>query len=268
MQLTSTDILQRFPELSDSHLLLAGYRGSHAHGTYLPPEDPNGTDDIDLFAVFTRGRSFYGSMYDYERPQETYTSAGETLDIEAVELRKFLVLCAKGNPNVHGYLWTAPQDTLIESPGGKMLRFHRSQLLSQQVFRAFLGYVNSRLSSLQAPQKQRYMGAKREELLKQHGYDIKDAAHCVRLAYQIGILAVEHAIPVRLDGDVLTTVKAIKTGTVPLAQATATIAEYLSTAEALTKNHLANFPERVSTETLQKVFEEVLSTTSWGGPSC
>lgn len=268
MQLTSKEILQRFPDLAESQILLAGYRGSHAHGTYLPPSDPNGTDDIDLFAVFSRGCMFYGSMYDYERPQETFTSAGETLDIEAVELRKFLVLCAKGNPNVHGYLWTDPSDMLVESPAGKMLRFYRGELLSQQVFKAFLGYVNSRLRSLQAPQKARYMGAKREELLQLHGYDIKDAAHCVRLAYQIGTLAVEQRIPVRLDGDVLTTVKAIKTGTVPLAEATATIAEYLSTAEMLTKNHLANFPERVSTETLQKVFVQVVSHTPWGGPSC
>lgn len=36
------------------HLVVLALMGSHSHGTYLPPEEPNAIDDVDLMASWYR----------------------------------------------------------------------------------------------------------------------------------------------------------------------------------------------------------------------
>jgi len=35
----------------EPHLIVLALMGSHSHGTYIPPEEPNAIDDIDLMGL-------------------------------------------------------------------------------------------------------------------------------------------------------------------------------------------------------------------------
>ena len=57
----------------------------------------------------------------------------------------------------------------------------RSAFLSHAAHQAFAGYAYSQLHRLGSPNTRGYMGRERKELFLRHGYDLKNAAHCLRL---------------------------------------------------------------------------------------
>jgi predicted nucleotidyltransferase len=193
-------------------LVLCGYRGSHAHGTYLPPEDPHSTDDVDVFGVYVASREYYSGVTGYLRQHDTFTSAGEELDVESHELRKFLHLLCKGNPNVHSHLWLDPADYFMVSRAGRVLVARRAGFLSQKVLWSFTGYAYDQLARMTKFEKHGYMGAKREKVVQEHGFDIKNAAHCLRLLYTGIELARSGKLVIKLTGEVRDTVLAVKRG--------------------------------------------------------
>ena len=203
--------IERSPKWA-RRLVLSGYRGSHAHGTYLPPEDPHSTDDVDVFGVYVASREYYCGVTGYLRQHDTFTSAGEELDIESHELRKFLALLCKGNPNVHSHLWLEPEDYFGISRAGRILLARRVGFLSQKVLWAFTGYAYDQLNRMTKFEKRGYMGAKREQIVQQHGFDVKNAAHCLRLLCTGIELARTGKLMVRLTGEIRETVLAVKRG--------------------------------------------------------
>lgn len=205
------DIFARSPKWARS-LILAGYRGSHAHGTYIPPDDPHGTDDVDVFGVAVHPMKYYLGVDGYVNKDDTFNTNLEHLDIETHEIRKFMHLLEKGNPNVHSYLWMKPEDYFLIDRAGRILIDHRSDFMSRRMLQAFGGYAYAQLSRMQKMEKQGYMGAKREKIVEQYGYDIKNAAHCIRLLTG-AISLVEHKkLLVKMEGEDLELVLSVKKG--------------------------------------------------------
>ena len=193
--------------------ILSGYRGSHAHGTFIPPDHPKGTDDIDLFGVVVRNPDYYLGLEGYQPERKgTFTCAGETIDIETHEVRKFCHLLMKGNPNVHQHLWLRPEHYFVITRPGRILIEHRDKFLSRRLFNSYAGYAYAQLKRMEKFEKRGYMGTKREANVKEHGYDIKNAAHCLRLLYGAIHLARHQTIQVFLEADAAFHVKAVKRG--------------------------------------------------------
>lgn len=192
------------------HPILVGVCGSDAHGTKLPPNDPHATDDLDLFAVTVQPPAFYLGVSAMGHARQDFNTNGHALDVTGHDARKFIGLLGKGNPNVHSWLWTP--DLLFVGPGGSLLVAARERLLSKRIFPALIGYATGQLHKMLQGERSGYMGAKRKELLRQYGYDVKDASHCVRLLH-VGIhLALSGALWVRLPADIASDVMAIKGG--------------------------------------------------------
>ena len=206
-------LLEAYADIAPSwaqHPILVGICGSEAHGTKLPPEDPHVTDDLDVFAVTVQSPAFYLGVSSLGRAREDFNTNGHALDVTAHDARKFIGLRGKGNPNVHSWLWTP--DVRYVGPGGSLLLAARERLLSKRMFPALIGYATAQLHKMLQGERSGYMGAKRKELLRQYGYDIKDASHCIRLLH-VGIhLAKSGELMVRLASEVADTVKAIKGG--------------------------------------------------------
>jgi predicted nucleotidyltransferase len=192
--------------------ILAGFRGSHAHGTYLPPDDPHGTDDVDVFGVIVHPPAYYLGLDGFKHKHDTFNSNEEHLDIETHEVRKFVRLLEKGNPNVHQHLWLEAGDYLVITRPGRILLNRRSDFLSQRMFESFGGYAYAQLKRMTKLEKRGYMGQKREAIIREYGYDIKNAAHCIRLLYGAIHLARHNEIQVRLTDPALTMVLDIKRG--------------------------------------------------------
>ncbi len=138
-------------EVPDEIFLLA-YRGSIAHNLYVPKNDPNCIDDVDLmgFAIGSIENYFglreWGSRGTKEVKQGHY-------DVVYYEIRKAVSLLLQGNPNILGMLWTRPADFIIRSPIGNMLIENRALFRGKHVYNAFAGYAHSQLTRMESRNK-------------------------------------------------------------------------------------------------------------------
>ena len=164
-------------------LLIVGLRGSEAHGTYQPAAS-GGMDDRDVTAVFRAPRQFYLGMPRATGWEHAESITGEW-DVVCYEVRKFVGLLARQNPNVLSLLWLEPQHYLFLSPlGRRLVEARRLFRVRQSAYDAFTGYARAQLQKMTGHGAYRgYMGAKRKALVDQCGYDPKNAAHLVRLLH-------------------------------------------------------------------------------------
>lgn len=230
-------VIRRCPPWA-RHCLMMGYRGSHAHGTYIAPTEKHGTDDVDVFSVVLQPRTYYVGLGGYTNHNDSFESGGEDVDISCYDLRKYVHLLIKGNPNVHSWLWLRPEHYFLLSPAAEYLIANRTAFMSRAMLYAFGGYAIGQLRRMQAGSKQGYMGAKREGLMAEYGYDIKNASHCLRLLLTGIHLARTGQLLVFLGGEMRSQVLAVKSGEVSLADVTAQserlFAEFESAKDACT----------------------------------
>jgi predicted nucleotidyltransferase len=164
------------------NIILAGVRGSDAHGTKLPPDHPRATDDTDTFGVSVQPEDWYLGLDGYGgQSRQSWDTAGEHYDHLIHDVRKMFSLLLKGNPNVHCWLWTDPEDRMSLSLAGHMILDNRGMFLSKRCFTALAGYATAQMHKMDRKRYQGYQGARRKAIVDELGYDVKHAAHCIRL---------------------------------------------------------------------------------------
>lgn len=160
--------------------ILAGYRGSIAHGTYVPPTEPTSIDDRDLMAVIVPPMRYYLGLHEYGT-RGTKERKVEQWDVVAYEARKMVSLLSQGNPNVLSLLWVKPEHIIKATPAGALLIEMREVFVGKHVYNSFVGYAESQIRKIVPGAFKGYMGEKRKGLVEKFGYDTKNAAHCLRL---------------------------------------------------------------------------------------
>lgn len=167
--------------IDEKDVVLYAYRGSHAHGTYIPSSDPNSIDDIDTMGVFFYPLSYYLGVPGTEFKQTIEVKQGEW-DVVYYEIRKFIRLLMNNNPNVLMMLFLRESDYLrMDWPGREIIE-NKHLFASRLAAETFVGYAKDQLKKMTAFQMNLgYMGEKRKRLVEKFGYDTKNAAHCVRL---------------------------------------------------------------------------------------
>lgn len=187
--------------------ILVAYRGSHAHGMYVPPSEPTGIDDVDIQVVYIPDLdAYFGGRTDPPRGKDV--KIGEW-DSAAYEVRHMAGLLCNGNPNVLSLLWTPP---MYVEPEGQMLIDARKLFATKRAYHSFGGYAHGQLKRMtsfteatsacgcsgkfhgpdcsMAQERGRgstkrfatgFMGDKRKGLVTKFGYDVKNAAHLLRL---------------------------------------------------------------------------------------
>jgi predicted nucleotidyltransferase len=166
-----------------------GYRGSVAHNMYIPNTDPNSIDDIDLMGVFMAPEDHYIGI---KKCRETFEKYIGKYDVVNYEFKKFISLLLKSNPNVLSLLWLKENHYIKIDTGdryadekssyfGRCIIEHRDIFVSKKAYHAFSGYAFSQLKRMQKFNHEGYMGSKRKKIVEKYGYDIKNAAHCIRL---------------------------------------------------------------------------------------
>lgn len=189
----------------DDWCILHAYRGSIAHGMYVPNNDPNSIDDKDTMAVCVPPIDYFYGLKTYGSRGTKEIMQGEW-DIVIYEVKKMVSLLAKGNPNVLSMLWCGDKNYIKKTPVGEMLVENRELFVGKHVYKSFTGYAYSQLKRMENHAFEGYMGEKRKRLVKQFGYDTKNAAHLIRLLRMSiefmtdGFLQVErHDAPQLLD---------------------------------------------------------------------
>lgn len=171
--LSSSETYEMIPE--DTFLL--GYRGSIAHGMYVPKSNPNSIDDKDILGVCFGPRDVYFGLGSFEQREKFIRE----WDSVVYEVRKFVRLLLKANPNILGLLWLEPVHYITVTPAGRLLIENRALFSTQEAYFAFTGYAHGQLHKMTHGAFQGYMGDKRKQLVEKYGYDTKNAAHLIRL---------------------------------------------------------------------------------------
>ena len=170
-------------DMLEPYCILKGYRGSIAHNTYdsnLPYEDK------DIMGIFVLPREFlYGIRHieTVERSWDEKLSQVRSIpwDLVYYSLQKYLRLMLKQNPNVIMLLWLAEKHYIKRTKWGNMLIENRDKLLSKQCYKSFSGYAHGQLHRMAHHGPTGRMGAKRKALVKEFGYDVKNAGHLIRI---------------------------------------------------------------------------------------
>lgn len=160
------------------HPSLVCYRGSIAHGMFVPQEDPNSIDDKDLLAVNIAPIEKYFGLTSYEGQKDKFI---REYDIVVFEYRKFISLLLKANPNVLSTLWLSPKHYIYRDWTFDWVIEARDLFSSLRAYHSFTGYAYSQLKRMRTGAFEGYMGEKRKKLVKEFGYDTKNAAHLIRL---------------------------------------------------------------------------------------
>ena len=175
-------ILYGYPYLKDNSILI-GYRGSIAHGMYLPNSDPNSIDDKDIIAIVVPPIDHYFGLKNFgsNGTEVILPDDNNIWDIVTYEFKKLIKLLIKSNPNVLSLLWL-PRDKYIKvTATGKMLLQHKKLFVSKKIFYSFTGYAHDQMRKMEKFAYNGYMGEKRKALVDERGYDSKNAAHLIRL---------------------------------------------------------------------------------------
>src|SRR5262245_37057804 len=216
----------------EPHLVVLALMGSHSHGTYLPPQEPNAVDDVDLMGFVVPPIEFHVGLPRWEH----WTLQVDELDVVLYSLEKAVRLLLKSNPNIVGLLWLRESEYVHRHPAFDELHARREIFSSQAAADAFAGYAADQLKRMEAfdldrmaeyealttairekgpltevleadAQKLRYigehwgfsnellarfrklhrehfsgyMGEKRKAMVRKYQYDVKNAAHLIRL---------------------------------------------------------------------------------------
>ena len=262
------DVKKTVPHWADiDRTLLMGLRGSDAHGTKLE-KGPSDIDDVDVFSIIVHPIEYYLGFNGYTLKREHWDSNGKELDVLVYDIRKFMHLASSCNPNVINWLFNRDEDYLYIHPIGQRLIDIREMFLSKEIFPRLSGYAYSQMKRMNAEQAyQGYMGAKRKALVDEYGYDLKNAAHCVRLLN----MSIEVATTGRMTSyrpqDEIDLIKNIKSGEYTLKEITQLIEDLTEKAKeheklsmlpnVCDKNFLSNVLENIIIDFNLKVIEKL-----------
>lgn len=124
------------------------YRGSVAHGMYVPPENPDSIDDIDLMGFVFGDLSVYFGLSEWGSRGTKEVKAGR-YDVVLYEARKAVSLLLQGNPNIMSMLWVKPVDRLVQSESAKRLIENRHLFMGKHIYNAFAGYARQQLEKME-----------------------------------------------------------------------------------------------------------------------
>jgi hypothetical protein len=159
-----------------NHSIILGYVGSISHGTYIP----NYIDDKDVMGIIVPPIDYFFGLKEFGS-RNTLVLQKKYWDVVLYDIRKFVFLLLKNNPNVLGLLWL-PEDLYLRKTliGDELIK-NRDLFSSKLAYNSFCGYAYSQLKRMEHGSTQGYMGEKRKELIYKWGFDCSNASHLIRL---------------------------------------------------------------------------------------
>lgn len=257
--MTYEELKLKYPGELYNWSIITAYRGSHSHGTYIPPTDENSIDDVDLMSIVVPPKEYYYGLHNFGSRGTKEIKDGKW-DVVSYEVRKFVNLLIKGNPNVIGILWLEPEHYVHISPMGQKLIDARNLFVSEAIYHSFIGYSKAQLYKMTHLACEGYMGAKRKQLVQKYGYDCKNAAHLIRLMRMCNEFLRNKRFKVFRSSDQQELI-AIKTGKWSLEQVKAEADRLFKEGEELFK--VANLPKEVDLEKIETLLVSIVNNELW-----
>jgi len=159
-----------------NQIILLGYRGSIADGTYIPNRD-GGIDDKDVIGMCVPPKEYYFGLNKFEQHERFQ----EEWDVIVYSIAKYFRLLLKNNPNVMNLLWLPEKHYLFKNSYGQRIIDNRDVFVSKFAYKSFGGYAHGQLHRMTHGAHQGYMGEKRKKLVEKWGFDLKNACTLIRL---------------------------------------------------------------------------------------
>jgi hypothetical protein len=172
---------EQISNLLPEGLISLCWRGSVAHGMYVPKSDPDSIDDKDVMGIYIAQLEHYlgfGRKDVYEQWEGEW-------DCVFYELRKFIGLLLNCNPNVLSLLWLKPNGIIFESSIGERLRANRQLFVTKKAYHSFSGYAHAQFKKMISfNQEAQALMAQLEDQLAEFGIDPEscDAGSSLRTA--------------------------------------------------------------------------------------
>lgn len=182
--------------------------GSQVYGTNTPESD------TDIGRVLLEPKEFIFGIQNLDVRSNTIAQTVEgDIDTREMYLRRFIKLCAQGNPNVIEWLYTPIHHIkLADSAFIRHFWPHRDILLNKKkLVDAHMGFAHSQVIKMRKHESK--MGAKRRALYAKYGYDVKFASHAVRLMFQLCDIMSHGVIKLPYSSDQRDVLRQIKAGT-------------------------------------------------------
>lgn len=166
-------------QLLPEGLISLCWRGSVAHGMYVPKSDPDSIDDKDVMGVYVGPLEHYlgfGRKDVYEKWEGEW-------DCVFYELRKFIGLLLNCNPNVLSLLWLKPNGFIYENALGAGLRENRGLFVTKKAYHSFSGYARAQFKKMISFNQEAQASMQQlEDQLTSFGIDPEtcDAGHSLR----------------------------------------------------------------------------------------
>lgn len=161
--------------------IILAYRGSIAHGTYMPNSNPNSIDDKDILGIAIPNKEYTFGLKSFEQ----FERFEGVWDVLIYDFKKAIRLFKKVNPNILQLMWTPEKHILkMDDSFKRLIEIREAFLSTDAVFSTFAGYANGQLHRMTRQAYKGYMGEKRKALVDKFGYDTKNAQHLIRLLRQ------------------------------------------------------------------------------------
>ena len=125
----------------EDRLILLALTGSHSYGLAIE------SSDRDYKGIFIAPREYYLGMQNIEQKDKGWNEEGNgnfpylnnNKDTVAYELKKYLMLASKCNPNILELLFEDPRFYMFVGPAGYELIKYRDIFLSKKVKHTYSG---------------------------------------------------------------------------------------------------------------------------------
>lgn len=166
---TKGELMSNVDEWLPERIILEAYAGSKVYGT------ERRDSDVDLRGVAIPPREYFLGLDNFKHKR------GEDPDRMIHGIHTWARLALQGNPNVLELLWTPDNYFVKMSDAGLRLVANRDLLLAKHVKARYFGYAKGQLTRMTKLNKNANTNPKRVWMIEKYGFDLKNAAHLVRL---------------------------------------------------------------------------------------
>lgn len=179
--------------------------GSKLYGLNMPESD---TD----YGIVEQESKY--QIYGLDHVNKISQYVTDEIDENTHYLKRFCYLAARCNPNVLEWLWAPPTNILTLDQDFAELFLHKRRMFVglNNLYRSHLGFASAQIKKLKG--KNPTVGAARRNLIDQYGYDIKYAAHAIRLLSQLMDYFIDEQFKYPFDEDVRDAIMVVKQGKV------------------------------------------------------
>jgi predicted nucleotidyltransferase len=172
------------------------------YGFAIPPKE-------DVFPHLRGEVIGFGKQHNrFENWQEHHVEDEESrrnYDFSIFSIVKYFDLCMQNNPNMLDSLFVPQRCILHATRVAQLIRESRKTFLHKGCWHKFKGYAYSQLHKMST--KSPDAGSRRVGLIEKYGFDVKFAAHVVRLMLEVEQVLAEQDLDLERNGDLLRAIR-------------------------------------------------------------